>query len=244
MNWLARLKKEKAPDTPAREPRQPPQGEERTGFLGSLAYSPASFQKIKGIKAAENDTPTADPDRWCWPHSSAMNTGEIELFNRRAALFVRRGAEEDQAERLADALVQRDREDDDRHACLECRHLQGNAPWRCGNWHAAGVAVHPGDTGLARDLATTMQRCPGFEVASLPATAPPFVVAPVPAEPPLAKAQATGPDCSPDAPWRGLDRAYLAHHAHCTACLCAGRGYGKRCDVGAGMWTAYSSASI
>lgn len=180
-----------------------------------------------------------------WPHSSAWNTSEIALFNRRAALFVRRGASDTEAERLADALVLRDRDEDDRHACMECRHLQGHAPWRCGNWQAAGVAIRAGDAGLAHSMAMQLQRCPGFAAAALPAIAPPFVAAPVDpqAAPDPVRPQATGTDRSPAAPWRELDRAYRAHHAECTACQCAGRGYGQRCDVGALLWATYSRAS-
>lgn len=128
----------------------------------------ATFEVQAGTKVAESQKsqPAAkdtalNPDRYCWPHSSAWNTCEIELLNRRAALFVRRGADEAQAEKLADRLVTRDREDDDRRLCLECRHLQGATPWRCGNWCMAGVAVRSGDAGLARDMVMLLQRCPG-----------------------------------------------------------------------------------
>ena len=128
----------------------------------------ATFEVQAGTKVAESQKsqPAAndaalDPDSYCWPHSSAWNTSEIALFNRRAALFVRRGADEAQAEKLADRLVTRDREDDDRRLCLECRHLQGATPWRCGNWFMAGVAVRSGDAGLARDMVMLLQRCPG-----------------------------------------------------------------------------------
>jgi hypothetical protein len=147
---------------------------------------------------AAND-PVPDPDRWCWPHSSAWNTSEIELFNRRAALFVRRGASDTEAERLADELVQRDRDEDDRHACMECRHLQGHTPWRCGNWQAAGVAIRAADAGLARSMAAQLQRCLGFAAATLPATAPLFVAAPKSAAPP-APPQVTVLSRSPVAP--------------------------------------------
>lgn len=212
----------------------------------------ATFEVQAGTKVAEsqesqqaaNDA-ALDPDSYCWPHSSAWNTSEIALFNRRAALFVRRGASDTEAERLADALVLRDRDEDDRHACMECRHLQGHAPWRCGNWQAAGVAIRAGDAGLAHSMAMQLQRCPGFAAAALPAIAPPFVAAPVDpqAAPDPVRPQATGTDRSPAAPWRELDRAYRAHHAECTACQCAGRGYGQRCDVGALLWATYSRAS-
>ena len=139
--------------------------------LLARSYPPATsatFEVQAGTKVAESQKsqPAAndaalDPDRYCWPHSSAWNTSEIALFNRRAALFVRRGADEAQAEKLADRLVTRDREDDDRRLCLECRHLQGATPWRCGNWCMAGVAVRSGDAGLARDMVMLLQRCPG-----------------------------------------------------------------------------------
>lgn len=162
MNWLARLKKEKAPGPQAREPRQPPEREESTGFLGSLAYPPASLQKIEAREAAANDTEaeaTADPDRWCWPHSAAMNGQEIDTFTERLARFTDKGASLEEAERLADKLVIRDREGDDRRLCLECAHLKGQNPWGCGNGRQAGVC----DAALARDLVLMLQRCEGFK---------------------------------------------------------------------------------
>lgn len=51
----------------------------------------------------------------------------------RLALFDARGVGVDDAERLADKLLVRDREGDRRGACAECRHLVGSGPgrWRC-----------------------------------------------------------------------------------------------------------------
>lgn len=69
----------------------------------------------------------ADPDRWCWPHSSAMATVEIERFTSRVMLFMRRGLDGAQADELADRLVIRDREGDDRACCAECRHARAQA---------------------------------------------------------------------------------------------------------------------
>ncbi len=202
---------------------------------------PKVAESQKSQQAANDAAP--DPDGDCWPHSSAWNTSEIELFNRRAALFVRRGASDTEAERLAETLVQRDREGDSMHACMECRHLQTSGPWRCGNWQAAGVAVRAGDAGLARTMAMQAQRCPGYAAAALPATAPPFTAAPEPPPPATAQPQASSPDRSPAVPWRESDRAYLAHHAECHACQCAGRGYGLRCGAGAALWAAYLAES-
>ncbi|MCB1989043.1 MAG: hypothetical protein KDE69_12035 [Burkholderiaceae bacterium] len=169
------------------------------------------------------NSPTTDPDRWAWPHSSAMNGQELDSLMARHALFCQRGASAQDAERLADSLVNRDRSDDDRRICMECRHLRGAAPYRCGNALAADVHAD-----LARDLVLTLQRCNGYDDARLPmgvivdATrlAPPPVPAPEPHPVP------SGPT------WRELDHAYLAHHQQCSACQCAGRGYGKRCAIG------------
>ncbi len=52
----------------------------------------------------------ADPDRYCWPHSSAMNTREIDLYSARLAKFTDMGVPHADAEALADKLVLRDRE--------------------------------------------------------------------------------------------------------------------------------------
>lgn len=43
--WLARLKNEKAPDTHATKPTKPPQGDEKAGFVGFVAYPPPLFKK-------------------------------------------------------------------------------------------------------------------------------------------------------------------------------------------------------
>jgi hypothetical protein len=170
--WLARLKNEKAPGTHATKPTKLPQGEEKAGFVGFVAYPSTPFQKIGAgdsvmegpqAPAAIDDAtpapaPASDFDRWCWPHSQAMNTGEIDTFTARLARFTDKGVSHDDAELLADKLVQRDREGDDRRLCLECAHLQGFGRWRCGNWQAADVA----HDGLARDLVLILQRCGGF----------------------------------------------------------------------------------
>lgn len=162
MKWLALLKNQKAPDTHAREPRQPPDMGGPAGFLGLQAYPPAPFQKIEASEAAANDatsTPAADPGRGCWQHSTAMNGQEIDTLTARLARFTDKGLTLAQAEQAADRLVIRDREGDDRALCLECTHLQGAAGrWRCGNWQAADVARDR----LAPELVAMLQRCPGF----------------------------------------------------------------------------------
>lgn len=109
-----------------------------------------------------------DPDCWCYPYSTAMNGNEIDLFTARLHRFTDKGLTRTDGEALADTLVNRDREADDRRSCLECRHLSGfgHTSWRCGNWQAAGVAIRPRDTQLPADLVLQLQRCDGFATAT------------------------------------------------------------------------------
>ena len=125
------------------------------------AASLALDQLIAGSNLAAPDT---EPDRWCWPHGAAMNTAEIDAFAARLARFTDKGLNLPDAEALADKLVVRDREGDDRQQCLECVHLSGFGPtsWRCGNWQAAGIAIRPHHTQLPADLVLQLQRCGGI----------------------------------------------------------------------------------
>ena len=102
--------------------------------------------------------------RWCWPHSTAMTGQEIDTFAERTGQFNRRGLAALEAELLADKLVIRDRESDDRRLCLECVHLAGHAAgsWGCRNWQRAEVANTSRDARLPDELVRTLQRCDGF----------------------------------------------------------------------------------
>jgi len=104
---------------------------------------------------------TEDPDGWCWPHSTAMTGAEIDNFKARLSKFGDKGLTAPDGEALADKLVLRDREADDRRVCPECRNLSGYSPgsWRCSNWKPASV----GTSGLPLDLVLMLQRCNGFE---------------------------------------------------------------------------------
>jgi len=116
------------------------------------------------LRDAANDPapdPALDPDRHCWPHSAAMNTAEIDTFTARLARFTVRGVIQGDAECLADRLVIRDREKDDRAMCLECTNLHRG--WRCGNWQRAGVAIRARDAQLAPEFMHLLQRCDGFK---------------------------------------------------------------------------------
>lgn len=155
MNWLARLKKiETGTETDATK---------TTKSVSVVFVAPISapMQKNEGAAEAANDQ-APDADRWCWPHTQAMNTAEIDTFTGRLATFTDRGLTMADAETLADWLVVRDRARDDRRTCLECPHLRGAGRWRCGNGLEAGMAIRAGDVPLPADLVQRLQRCEGF----------------------------------------------------------------------------------
>lgn len=109
--------------------------------------------------AAAGGVLASDPDRYCWPHSAAMNTVEIDTFNGRLHLFTRRGLDYTDAERLADRLVIRDREGDDRRLCLECARLDMRG--RC---QSARLGVIAGAGRELEPVNTILQRCEGFTI--------------------------------------------------------------------------------
>lgn len=112
---------------------------------------------------------TEDPDCWCWPHSSAMNSAEIDTFARRLHKFTDKGLSRNDGEALTDKLLLRDRDQDDRRVCRECQHFAGHLSGssRCANWQAAGIAIRSRDAQLPADLVMHLQRCGGF-ASSIP----------------------------------------------------------------------------
>ena len=135
-------------------------------FIPPSVATVATVSVATAQKQAANDPAavTHDPDRWAWPHSTAMTGREIDTFTARLARFTTKGVNPTDGEALADKLVTRDRDSDDRRLCLECTHLGGYGvtSWRCGNWQAAKVAHRARDVQLPADLLRTLQRCDGF----------------------------------------------------------------------------------
>lgn len=86
----------------------------------------------------------------------AWTDGDIASFTDRRARLLRWGWAEPDAEALAERLVIRDREQDHRVSCTDCRHYRPN---RCGNHRRAGLSTSE----VWRDLAALLQRCPGFQ---------------------------------------------------------------------------------
>ena len=123
-----------------------------------------ALQATMPLPAVDPDNPTDPADVGCWPASAAMTGREIDTFTMRLSRFTGKGVTADDAERLADKLVIRDREKDDRRLCLECLHLggYGAGSWRCGAWRGAGVAIRARDNQLPADFVSLLQRCDGF----------------------------------------------------------------------------------
>lgn len=92
------------------------------------------------------------------PAAVAWTDADIARFLDRRTRLMRWGWAESEAETLADRLVRRDREQDDRVNCTDCANYR---PGRCGNHRRAGLQ----SPDVGRDLAMLLQRCPGFESA-------------------------------------------------------------------------------
>ena len=159
MNWLARLKKTEIP--PQGEATKPSEIPLKGGFVGFVAPYMAPIQKTIGVSNAANDA-IPDPERWCWSHSQAMTGEEIDTFTARLARFTDKGLKLTEGVALANKLVTRDREEDDRRLCLECTHLAGFGPWRCNQWRRAGL----GQPGIPAAMVQQLQRCDGFKAAT------------------------------------------------------------------------------
>jgi hypothetical protein len=140
-----------------------------TSFATATPATVATGQPLSAITVAEVATvavanasatkaandPALDPNRWCWPHSDAMTGAEIDRMVLRIERFVVRGLNLIDADALADKLVIRDRDGDERRTCLECDNLRRR---RCIQWQLAGI----GGPEVSVDLVGVFQRCAGF----------------------------------------------------------------------------------
>ena len=93
--------------------------------------------------------------------AAAWTDDDITRFLDRRTRLMRWGWAEPEAEKLADRLVRRDREHDERVSCTDCQHYR---PGRCDNYRRAGLNV----ADVGRDLAAMLQRCAGFDPRTTP----------------------------------------------------------------------------
>lgn len=128
----------------------------KKGLSSVLSVPPPAVLKKHGFLQGVIE----DPDRWCWPHSPAMNGEEIGTFMVRERRFIAKGLSRTDGQVQADRLVRRDRESDDRRVCLECDHLDQG--WRCNNWLMAGGGMGTNRSHLADVFVQKLQRCDGF----------------------------------------------------------------------------------
>jgi hypothetical protein len=192
MTWLARLKKTAVgPDAYPAKPTKPPFAgfagtpaalSQNSGGDAQAANDPAHVPAFDreaieeraaiiefdgGLSRPEAEAlagMVGNVDRHCWPHTEAMNTAEVDTFTARVHLFTRHGLDNTEAERLADGLVVRDRQADDRRLCLECSRLRcGAGLWRCGQWQRAEM----GGLEVPGEVVKLLQRCGAFKEAKL-----------------------------------------------------------------------------
>ncbi len=182
MKWLAQLKVAKDIDNNATKPTEATEMRSEKGYAGSVASMVVSIQEFKALESmrqgssTEMDEDRSTPashegslrsleqcshvDRWCWPRGIALNARELNAFAARLSSFTDKRLALAEMERLADQLVLRDRQWDDRRLCLECLNLRrSGSTWVCAKWQLAGL----GSTGVPADLAWQLQRCDGFE---------------------------------------------------------------------------------
>ena len=95
--------------------------------------------------------------------------------------LTRKGVSLSEAEALAERLIVRDRDEDERQLCLECLHLQGDVSrWRCANAQRAGIAVGTVTAPLPAGLTQQLQRCPGLKPTPAAIPAPISALIPAP----------------------------------------------------------------
>ena len=158
MNWLARLKNINGTSDSSLQKLQ------KGVSVVSVGSSPVHSQNSGG-DATESLATHAEP--------ANDSASPADIFTARLALFTGRGLNADAADDLAQRLMRRDLEQDDRRVCLECRHMSGDVERRrCGQWRKLWI----GDASMPADLVETLQRCAGFshrlEVATCTATEP------------------------------------------------------------------------
>lgn len=163
MNWLARLKAQTGNSTHATNatPSQNvafvapiseanllttlhpaahlPQPGLRTVQTTDKATNATKAPNVAFVASPPSAKPTAgeptDPARWCWPHSSAMNTQEIDTFIVRLEQFTRKGVSLSEAEVLAERLVLRQ--------CPARRHGGRHCQCAAAGWFDTAIAALP-----------------------------------------------------------------------------------------------------
>ncbi len=153
--WAARLAAQVAAHDRARTDGT--DGTDKREVLSVLAVTPKGgafdFVALRGPV-----TETAKAPETVGPIDVTRFDADHRAFRDRRARLLRSGWAESDAETVAARLTTRDRERDERVSCVECGHYR---PGRCGNHRHAGLNASE----VGRDLASMLQRCPGFRPA-------------------------------------------------------------------------------
>ena len=207
MSWMERLKNHKPPDTYATKPTKPPDGEEKTGFVGFVASIPGCLEKSGGGFVGFVASPP----------------GILKKSEGATVDPVEQAANDGPPPAPAPALPPAPpapAPDPDRacwpHSVAMNRAEIDRMVQRLALFEAQGMPLDEAEAEADRLMRLERTR-------SSPA---PLSAVPPPATPPApAKRTYALPD-------RELDRAYLRHHWSCAHCIAAGKRGGTRCAVG------------
>lgn len=122
-----------------------PEDFQRDQTLSACTHAP--IETVRDYDAEHAEPVDLAPD--------GKTEAECERYAWRMERLTRWGWPLAEAQELAERLTRRDRTDDDRVTCTDCHHYR---PGRCGNRRRAGLSVMD----VGRDLAATLQQCPGF----------------------------------------------------------------------------------
>lgn len=128
---------------------------DKRGVLSVLAVTPKGSADAFHVPSKVESEPAEKPNTLNLA-AVAWTDADIARFLDRRARLIRWRWTEPEAEKLAERLVKRDREQDDRVNCADCRHCQ---PGRCGNHRRAGLSSPT----VGRELVRLLQRCSGFQ---------------------------------------------------------------------------------
>jgi hypothetical protein len=126
---------------------------------GSQVATVATRARKSAISACEPLMTMEQADQ-C--HAGGWDNAEIEVFTTRVLRFMRLGTAAEVADDLAERLTLRDREQDDRHLCLECANLMASG--RCA---VAARGQLPGADARMTPTQTVLMRCEQFAGALL-----------------------------------------------------------------------------
>ncbi len=127
------------------------------GVMGVMGVPTQPLCKKQHIDSTAAIDP--DQDRWCWPHSPAMNTKEIATFTNRQGRFARKGLSPEQEDLLLDRLKDRDRDGWDLNSCYECISFDG---YLCKTPLNSELCIRLNTARVPDDIKLTVKYCAGF----------------------------------------------------------------------------------